>query len=483
MSSPGRPKGEYRSAQHEGNPMTRFRLTLVAAAAALLAACATTAPAPPPPPTPAAHFKEDTRWQHAAGEYGAAVPDRWWTLFGDPVLDDLEARLVLGNENLKAALAQVAQARAALQASRAALSPTLSVGAGAARAGAPATLGGRSTANAFDLSADASWELDLWGRLRLGVSAAGARLQASADDLAAARLSARATLAQSYFALRSAEAQAALLARTQASDERVLQLTQDRKAAGVAGESDVLQARTQLATVQAQRREAELQRAQLEHAIAVLLGLQPAELSLARSGVLPEPPAVPEMLPSTLLERRPDIAAAQRRVAAAYRDIGVADAAYFPSIDLTAGLGYKAAALGGLVSAPQLAWSLGAALARVVFDGGARQAASDQARAAADQATAAYRQAVLTAFQEVEDNLAAADALRQEEDLQRQALDAAQRNVAITDARYRAGTVSFLDVASAQTAALSAESAAQVVRNRRLAAGVTLLKNLAGRWS
>jgi NodT family efflux transporter outer membrane factor (OMF) lipoprotein len=314
------------------------------------------------------------------------------------------------------------------------------------------------------------------------VAAAGASYQASQDDLAAARLSAQSTLVQTYFALRTAEAQSALLQSTAAADQRSLELTQARYAAGVAGRTDVLQAQTQLKTVQAQSKETAIQRAQLEHAIAVLLGKPPSSATVTQSGVLPRLPAVPKLLPAKLLERRPDIASAERSVAAAYAQIGVADAAFFPDISLSAGAGYRASSLSRLIGAPNLLWSLGSALSATIFDGGARRAASDQARAATDLATSTYRQTVLTAFQEVEDNLVAADQLDDELQLLGDALKAAQRSLELIQDQYKAGTVSYLNVVTAQTVVLSAEASVLAVRNRQLAATNALLKNIGGRW-
>lgn len=461
-------------------------LALALAMPLVLAACAMTHPQPPAPFTAPVQFKEDGLWKRAAAPAALAVPEAWWQLFNDPVLDDLQHQLVIGNENLKSAVAQVASARAALKASQAAQQPTLAINANASRAGSPAatTAGaGATTANSVSLIANAAWETDLWGRLSQATQAAGANLQASQDDLAAARLSAQATLVQSYLALRAAEAQQALLARTVVADQRSLDLTQARYDAGVASLSDVLQARTQLKTVQGQVNETLVQRAQFEHAIAVLLGKAPSALAIARTDALPELPPVPQLLPSTLLERRPDIASAERKVAAAYAQIGVTDAAFFPDVSLSASAGYRGTALAGLLSAPNLLWSLGPALVASVFDGGARQAASDQARAAADLATSAYRQTVLTALQEVEDNLVVVSQLDTELQTQREALQAAQRNLEITQDQYKAGTVSYLNVVTAQTAVLSAEGNTLSLRNRQLAAANVLLKNIGGRWS
>ena len=456
----------------------------------LLAGCALIPPPKPAPFQPVrapAQFKEDALWRRAAAAASPATPDSsvpeaWWQVFRDPVLNGLQDRLVIGNENIVSALTQVASARATLQAGQAALFPTLSVSAAANRAGAPAASGKeRSTANSFSLTANAAWEIDLWGRLGLATTLASARLQASQDTVAAVRLSAQATLVQTYLSLRGAEAQAALLERTGAAYQRALEISQARYEAGVVSQSDVLQAQTQLKSVQAQARESSVQRAQLEHAIAVLLGLQPSALTIAATAALPALPAVPMLLPSTLLERRPDIAAAERSVAAAYAQIGIADAAFFPALTLSASAGYRGPALAGLLGAPNLLWSLGPAISEAVFDGGQRQLASAQARASADQAASSYRQTVLTALQEVEDNLVVVDQLDAELQLQLEALQAAQRNLQIVQDQYKAGTVSYLNVVTAQTSALSAEGTLLSLRNRQLAAANLLLKNIGGR--
>jgi NodT family efflux transporter outer membrane factor (OMF) lipoprotein len=464
--------------------MSPIRSTLLPLSAALLlAACAVTRVAPPPPVAAAAQFKEAGDWQRAAAD--APVPDDWWTLFKDPVLDDLVGRLAVGNESLKSSAAAVAGARAALEASRSALLPTLSASLAATRsASPPATTapGATNPSNSVSLGASASWEVDLWGRLSQASSGAAASLQASVDELAAARLSAQATLVQTYLSLRTAEAQAALLERSVAAYQRALELTQVRYDGGVAARTDVLQARTQLGGAQAQLAESTALRAQLEHVIAVLLGLPPSAFALERSAALPGAPMVPQTLPATVLERRPDIAAAERRVAAAYAQVGVADAAFFPALTLSASAGYRRSSLADLLSAPNQFWSIGPTLAQAIFDGGQRKLASAQARASADQATSAYRQTVLTALQEVEDNLVLADQLQREAQFQQQALQAAQQNLEITLDQYRAGTVSYLSVVTAQNAALTSESSLLAVRSRQLAAVSQLLKNIAGRW-
>jgi len=464
-------------------PRIHWALSTVAAAS-LLTACATTRIEPPAPVMPAPQYKEAGAWQRAPA--ALPIPEPWWTLFGDPVLDDLERRLVIGNETLKSSVAAVASARAAYEASRSAMYPSLSAGLDATRSTNPGSVASpvpRSPTNSLALSAEASWEVDLWGRLAQASSGAQASLQASEADLAAARLSAQALLVQTYFSLRTADAQLALLERSVTLYQRSLELTQARYDDGVAARTDVLQAQTQLKSTQAQAADLEAGRAQLEHAVAVLLGVPPSSLGIERNAVLPASPAVPEMLPSTLLERRPDIAAAQRRVAAAYAQIGVADAAWFPDLVLSASAGYRSTSLSRLVSAPNLLWSLGASVAESLLDGGQRRLASAQARAAADQTTAAYRQTVLTALQEVEDNLVLAHGLAREAQFQGEALEAAQRNLEITLDQYRTGTVSYLNVVTAQTSALTSESGLLSVRNRQLAAVNQLLKNIAGQWA
>ncbi|MFZ6657945.1 efflux transporter outer membrane subunit [Undibacterium sp. TJN19] len=461
-------------------------------AALLLAGCAITKVDPPPPVTATAQFKETGAWQQANA--AVTVSDKWWTLFNDPVLDDLQNRLVIDNENLKVAAAQVANARAVLEASRSAMYPTLSAGLSATREGSPSNTpsatainsgissGSGNVSNSFSLTANANWEVDLWGRLAQASAGAQSSLQASMADLASARLSAQATLTQTYFSLRTIDAQLSLSDRSIDAYQRSVVLTQARYDGGVAGRSDLLQAQTQLKSAQAQRADLTAQRAQLAHAIAVLVGTQPAALAITHNDALPVAPLVPVMLPSNLLERRPDIAAAQRRVATAYSQIGVADAAYFPALSLSASGGYRGTSMSDLISAPHLFWSLGSSLTQAIFDGGQRKLASAQARANAEQLTANYRQVVLTALQEVEDNLILNTQLQQEAQLQAEAVQAAQRNLEITQDQYRAGTVSYLNVVIAQTSAFSSESSLLSTRNRQLAAISQLLKNIAGRW-
>jgi NodT family efflux transporter outer membrane factor (OMF) lipoprotein len=450
---------------------------------ALMLSLAVTACTTPPPyqkPTmdvPAA-FKESALWKTARPD-AATVPDDWWQLFNDPILNDLQKHLIVGNENLKASAAQVQVARAALATSRSATRPAVGATAGISQG---VNTGGATPSTTNSIGASASWELDLWGRLSGAVNSAEARFQASSADLAAARLSMQALLTQSYFSLRSTEAQSALLERSVTAYQRSLVLTQNRYSGGVASAADVAQATTQLRSTQAQMVESKSSRAQLEHAIATLLGKPVAAFSLSSTATLPQAPLAPAQLPASLLERRPDIAAAERRVAAANAQIGVAQSAWFPAITLSANAGFRGADLLELISAPNLFWSLGPSLAMAIFDGGARRAAEDSARANTELAAANYRQTVLTALQEVEDNLVVAASLEEEAVLQSDALKAAERNLEITNNQYTAGTVSYLNVVTAQATALSAERTLLDVRNRRLAAIAVLLKNIAGRW-
>jgi NodT family efflux transporter outer membrane factor (OMF) lipoprotein len=455
-----------------------LRTATLLAAALLITACATPPAYQKPAPEVPAAFKESGVWKVARPD-AATIPDDWWVLFNDPVLNDLQTQVTLGNESLKSAAAQVAVARAALGSSRAGLLPT--VGANAAGSGG-AIPGSATTNRSYSAAASASWEIDLWGRVSGTVSSADARLQASANDLAAARLSIQATLAQTYFSMRAAESQAALLERAVAAYQRSLALTQNRYAAGVASAADVAQAQTQLKSTQVQLIEANSSRTLLEHALATLLGKPSALLTLSRTAILPMAPSIPVQLPASLIERRPDIAAAERRVAAANAQIGVTQSAFFPAVTLSANSGFRGNDLVQLLSAPNLFWSLGPALAATLFDGGARKSAEDSARASLDLATATYRQTVLTALQEVEDNLVIGASLEEEISLQTDALTAAQRSLEIANNQYQAGIVSYLNVVTAQATALGAERTLLEVRNRRLAAITQLLKNLAGRW-
>jgi NodT family efflux transporter outer membrane factor (OMF) lipoprotein len=433
--------------------------------------------------TPSA-YKEAGDWQVAAQTF--TPPEKWWQAFGDPVLNDLEEQVSVDNQNIQIAAAQYRAARAAVDSASASLWPNLGVNASASRGvSASVTPTGASIppTNLYSLSAQANWEVDLWGRIRNGIDVASANAQAAAATVGAARLSAQALLAQSYFQLRAAEAQVALYERTVIVYERFLQLTENRRTAGVASSLDVAQAQTQLENARTQYAEARLQRAQYEHALATLLGKPPAALVIpvAASDRLVDVPSAPALLPSTVLERRYDIYAAERQVAAANAQIGVARAAWFPVLNLSANGGYRNDAIAKLISLPNRFWSAGPALAATLFDAGARSAAIEQAWAGVDQAAANYRQTVLVAFQEVEDNLAAAHLLAEESVSQDAALAAARKSREIAENQYRVGIITALNVITAQTSELAAENATLSLWNRRMAAATTLLKNTGGR--
>jgi len=471
--------------------MITYRFSLVAAAALALAAC-TVGPdyVRPAAPTPAA-FKEAEGWKPARPR--DEVPrGRWWSVFGDPALDDLEAQVDISNQNIKLAEARVHQARALTQQARAAFFPTVDASASATRAGgrggssagAGTGVSGGAVGNFYNLALDANWELDLWGRVRRNVESNEAGTQASIADLEAAKLSAQAELAQDYLLLRVQDAQIDLLATTAAAYEKSLQLTRNQYAAGVVGRSDVVQAETQYKATQAQVLDARIVRAQLEHAIAILIGKPPAEFSIAVVPIDYAFPDIPVGMPSELLERRPDIAAAERRIAAANAQIGVAQAAFFPTLTLSATGGFAASSFANWLTAPARYWSLGPALlAQTVFDAGLRSAQKEQAIAIYDQTVAAYRETVLTGFQEVEDDLVALRVLGEEAGVQDDAVKAAREAVTIVNNQYRAGTANYIAVVVLQAAALNNERTALGIRGRRLAASVGLIKALGGGWS
>lgn len=434
----------------------------------------------------APQFKEAQGWREAAPR-DQLPRGSWWTVFGDPELDQLMARVDVSNQNIKVAEARLRQARAVADQARAGLFPTVTANGSVTRSKSPSLSNAPSFATGavdnYNVGLNASWDLDLWGRVRRSVEAGEADFQASAADLEAARLSARATLAQNYFALRVTDATKRMLDDTVQAYARSLELTQNRYNAGVAARVDVVQAEVQLKSTQAQLIDAEVSRAQLEHAIALQLGEPPANFSLAARDLALAMPQVPLALPSELLERRPDIAAAERAMAAANAQIGVAKAAYFPSLSLSAANGFRTTTLPSLLTSPSHFWSLGAAAAEAIFDGGLRRATTDQALAAYDAQVASYRQTVLTGFQQVEDNLAALRILEQEAALQDEVVQAARHALELTNNQYSAGVVSYLNVITAQTTALSNERTAVSVLGRRLTASVALIQALGGGWT
>ncbi len=454
---------------------TTAALTLAAAAA--LSACAV-GPTYQRPTAPGSEaFKETPGWVRAAP---ADALDRgpWWALFDDAVLSGLLERVNVSNQNVAAAAAAYEQARALVREQRAALFPSVTLNSSAGRSGG----GNAGAANRLDVSIGASWEPDVWGRLRRATTGATASAEASAADLASARLSAQGELALDYFTVRQTDAEMALLDATITGYQRALQITQNRYDAGVVPRTDVLQAQTQLASAQADRVGLERQRAQFEHAIAVLVGEAPANFTLPAAAWVATVPAVPSGLPSTLLQRRPDIAAAERRVAVANENIGIAQAAYYPSLPLDASYGYGASRVGELFSASSSLWSLGIRLAQTVFDAGATRARVSGAQAAQDEAVARYRQTVLTAFQDVEDQLAATRVLEQQYGLRQQASQAADLAEAQVVNRYRAGQVGFSDVVTAQNTALGARRTLVQVTADRQTTAVALIQALGGGW-
>lgn len=459
------------------------------AAALLLAGCAVGPDYQRPDAPTSAAFKEASADMPAwAGAWKPAEPQDqvaradWWRVFNDPDLDTLMAQVRISNQNIKAAEAQYRQAVGALRAARAGFFPTLDGSASASRSGSSNSSQAGNIRNGQSITLSANWEIDVWGRVRRQVESSTASAQASQADLAAALLSTQSTLAQSYFLLRIADAQRALLDRTVADYQRSLQLVQNQYAVGTAQRSDVLQSETQLKSAQAQQIDIQITRAQLEHAIAVLIGRSPSELTLSAIDFDDALPRVPVAVPSQLLERRPDIGAAERRMAAANAEIGVAQAAYYPTLSLSATGGLTAATLARWLSLPDRIWSFGPSLAGAIFDGGLRSANKAQAVAAYDQTVANYRQTVLNAFQEVEDNLAAARLLEQESVVQNDALRSAREALALVNNRYKAGTAALLDVLTAQTAAYTAERTALSITGRQYTTAVILIAALGGGW-
>lgn len=428
-----------------------------------------------------------------AGEWKPARPrddlDRgdWWRVFGDPQLNALVEQVEISNQNVLAAEARFRRARALVAASRSTFFPSLDADASLTRGRSPSGAIGGTTAGGVLTNRSASlasgWEADLWGRLRRAVESSEAGAQAGAADLAAARLSAQAELASSYFQLRVLDVQRQLLEDNVAAFRKSLDLTKNRYDAGVAARVDVVQAETQLKSTQAQAIDTGVQRAQLEHAIAILIGKPPAAFAVAPAALVSTMPQIPPALPSELLERRPDIAAAERRVAAANAQIGVAKAAYFPSLTLSATGGFRSTEASQWFTVPSRFWSIGPALAQSIFDAGLRRAQTEQAIADYDATVAGYRQAVLLGFQEVEDNLAALRILGEEAIVQEDAVRAARESVNLTTNQYKAGTVSYINVVTVQTTQLNNERAAVGILGRRLVAAVTLVKALGGGWN
>lgn len=435
-------------------------------------------------------FKEGLNWKQATPQ-DETTRGNWWEVFKDPELNKLEEQIAISNQNVKAAAAQFRSARALIAQARSAYFPTVSGSASASRfesasgasSGLSAGFAG-SIKDRYGLSLSATWELDAWGRIRRTVESNKAGAQASAADLASALLSAQSQLAIAYLNLRMNDKQKQLLDDIVAAYAKAYELNKNQYDSGIINKSALLQAQTQLETAKAQAMDAGIARAQYEHAIAILIGKAPADFAIVpNTNLVLEVPAVPAGIPSELLERRPDIAAAERRVAAANAKIGIAKAAYFPTLSLGVSGGYQSSGFSDLISLPNRLWSIGPTLAETIFDGGLRRSQSEVAIANYDQSVAAYRQAVLNGFGEVEDNIAALRILEQETEARTAAVEASRDAKKIFLNQYNEGIVSYLSVATAQTTELNNELSALVVKRQRLTAAATLVKALGGGWN
>ncbi len=456
--------------------MKKLRLILPAAMMAAAAGCNFTPKRQAPDMQIPAHFKEDGRWKVA--KPAAHVPrGEWWKIFHDSELNTLMRQIEVSNQSLQSSVAKAEQTAALFKSAKWSLLPSAEVSANATRG---QTNPANGVHNVKGISGSASWELDVWGRLSHGTRAARADLQAAEGDVESLKLSLQAQLAQTYFSLRSVDSQRGLLEGEVANYEKSLELTRNRLAQGVASSADVAQAQTQLATTRAALIELGVQRGTLEHALATLVGRMPASFGLKGGSLASSVPSVPRAMPSSLLERRPDIAAAERRVAAANERVGAARAAFFPTITLSAANGWSGIAQ--LLAASSNYWSLGIAASEAILDSGKRIAAKAQADATWRQTVADYRQTVLTAMQEAEDALVTLRVLAQESGAQDEAARAARESERIALNQYKAGTLSYLNVASAQATALAAERGSIDIRVRRLNAAVALIKALGGSW-
>lgn len=462
--------------------------TLLSTALSVTLAACSFAPSYQRPETPeVANFKEAGEWKTAQPSDTAARGD-WWKIFGDEQLNQLQVQLGEANQNLKAAVARFSQARALARVARADYFPTIGTNASYTREHpsqnkALASASSPTNFNDYLLSADLSYEVDVWGRVRNAAEAGKDSAQASAADLATLELSARAELAMDYFSLRAADSEQILLSETVEAYQKAFELTQNRYRGGAAAAVDVDQAQVQLENAKTQSAETTLKRAQLEHAIAVLVGVPASQFSIAPAPLTTVAPAIDPGLPSQLLERRPDVAAAERRVASANASIGVARAAYFPVFSLAAVFGVESGNSSTWFDAPSKLWSFGPGALFTVFDGGRRSAKTDEAHAAHEEAVANYRESVLNAYREVEDNLAAVQQLDKASASQKVSVDAAQRAQTQANYRYKGGVATYLEVASAQTLALQGQLNLADIQARRLNASVLLIKALGGGWN
>ena len=424
----------------------------------------------------------------------AATPDdaqdrgAWWEVFANPQLNELESRVSVSNQTIRKAVATLQQARATAGIARSSYFPTVTAGGSEQRFHTSQNVIGRQqlagkTVSDYGIGLNASWEPDLFDKIGHAVDAATARAQASEGDLASVELSMHAELAVDYFDLHESDAEVALLKKTVAAYQDALNLVKQRFDVGIASDFDLAQAQTQLQTTQAQLIDLNVRHAQLEHAIATLIGEPASSFSLTTDGSQLAPPVIPTGVPSQLLERRPDVAAAERRVAAANADVGGATAAFFPDLMLAASGGAESSNLGNWLSLPSRFWAIGPAIVGTIFDGGRRKQGLASANAAFDSTVADYRQVVLASFQEVEDNLAATQTLTAEASAQDLAVQSSQHALDVALSRYKAGAVSYLDVVTAQSTALANERVATEIAQRRSDASVLLIKALGGLWS
>ena len=450
----------------------------------------------PTTPTAPGFFKEATDWKEGDGwkiakPGDALVRGKWWELYGDAKLNELEEQVGPSNETLKIAEANFRQSRTAIRFNRAAEAPTIgtspsisAVRNSANRPYFPAGLANSGSGD-FTLPFDLSYEIDLWGRVRRTVTAAREEAQASAADLEAARLSLQAELALDYFEVRTADAQEQLLNDTVDAYSKALELTMNRILGGAAPKSDVAQAQTQLEAARVLATDITVQRAQYEHALAILVGKPPAAFSLPAIPLNVQPPklpSVPVTLPAQLLERRPDIAAAERRMAAANEQIGIAKAAYYPTLNLAAVAGFEGSSLLNWLNWPSRLWAVGPGMSETLFEGGRRRATTESAAAGYDASVANYRQSVLTSFQQVEDNLVVLRVPSAESSQQHEATAAAEESLRLFQNRYAGGVDTYLQVVTSQTAALSNERNDIDLMKRRLEANVLLIKAVGGGW-
>jgi NodT family efflux transporter outer membrane factor (OMF) lipoprotein len=468
-----------------------FRRTAVAAtsvALAVLSGCRVgpNYVQPSVPPAPPSFKEMPSSWKQATPQ-DQLPKGKWWEIYGDQKLNSLEEKIAVSNQTLKVSYQQYMSARALVQQARSQLFPTLAVQPSGTRTQLSqnrptfTTLSPNQYSD-IALTGDISYEVDLWGQVRRTVESARENAQASAGDLENVSLSLHSDLAVDYFSMRGLDLQKQLLDATVIDFEKALQLTQARYRGGVASDVDVAQAETQLETTRAQAIETGVARAQFEHAIAVLTGETASTFSIPPSPLAATPPEIPLGLPSELLERRPDIAAAERRVASANAQIGVAIAAYYPQVSLFAAGGFESAAIGTLIQGPSALWSVGGSAVQTVLDGGRRRAVTQQARDNHEATVASYRENVLEAFQQVEDNLAALRLLEQELTTQQVAVASARRSVDLSTTRYKRGITTYLEVLTAQSTALSNERTAADLMTRRMTASVQLIKALGGGW-